>query len=500
MKTGAVSVILVILTSVLGADPTYGFQGSKGERVPDCGPKCVLYLSKYFSCPVTLEQAYKLSGFVEGVDTSTNMLQLKEALEEIGLYCYAFKSDYQQLKLPHFKGCAFVAAIEEKEHFVVIAKGLETESWFWIDCSRRTVYNLDENFFSRRDKGKRAFIAVSKYPIMANQNIARSNPGKIEEPPTLRFDFSRSSNTDETKTTIIDVGNIPYGLTTKQIVHIILPKDELKGGRNVKLKRIGCGACSNTRLISYSIRPENCLRCEFSFNCIPARRPEIGKQSDSFKLLGLDNSELRSFEILHETVLSQRIEPNSVELNNLVPGEPCMLSIMKQDYFQTDDIVLDNDIIRVNGYEDHDRKLDIDLLVGHSLSNKKVSSDITILSSENSKIVIPLAATISDYFKAKPSILFLGAVESNNTVESSVLLSSARAFKIEAAKCGLENSIVDIKQINDHESRVYLKYQPNGNIRPGSVSSVLMVSTDISHEVIRIPVHTIHVATSIQPK
>ena len=153
-----------VLVSV-GACWAKGEGHAEADPSNDCGPQCVKYLSRYFGRPVTLEEAYRLFGVSpEKPSALTNMLMIKTALEHLGLHCYGFLGDYRSLSYADFHRCAFVAALREHKHFVVIARALQSQDWLWIDPSRGMVHKLDPSFFSK-GSDELPFLAVSRDPI-----------------------------------------------------------------------------------------------------------------------------------------------------------------------------------------------------------------------------------------------------------------------------------------------------------------------------------------------
>ena len=129
------------------------------KKPEDCGPQCIKYLSRYFSRPVTLIEAFELCGIDKNEIRRVNMLKLKRALEKLDLHCFGFRGALKCLKDETFKNCAFIVALEEKKHFIVIAKAKKSNNWLWIDPSDKNVRPLTEAFFEKENNY--ALLAVS---------------------------------------------------------------------------------------------------------------------------------------------------------------------------------------------------------------------------------------------------------------------------------------------------------------------------------------------------
>lgn len=144
------------------------------EVVNDCGPQCLLYLSRQFAVEpsISLEKAYDLCGFEDG-DSGINMRTLKYALESVGLCGVGFRSRPKHVKDVRFEGSSFVVVVPQthldeaeeqdstpKNHLFVLTRG-RTE-WFFVDPTVRTASVVPESFFSRSDRF--VFLAVSPCP------------------------------------------------------------------------------------------------------------------------------------------------------------------------------------------------------------------------------------------------------------------------------------------------------------------------------------------------
>lgn len=157
-------IFIIVCASAVFTPEAEGEESGPPVGVADCGPQCVKYLSSYFSRPVTLEEACQMCGFEKDKSQSTSLLAIKRALEEMKLTCSGFRGKLKYLRSEKFPGCAFVVALQEDAHFVVIAKARSADAWLWVDPSAHSVRPLDDSFFERASE--HAFLAVCESPIM----------------------------------------------------------------------------------------------------------------------------------------------------------------------------------------------------------------------------------------------------------------------------------------------------------------------------------------------
>lgn len=174
MKKNSIIFCMVTIFSIISV---LNAEESEKDEVPkDCGPQCVKYLSRYFSRPVTLIDAFELCGFDINVTEMryVNMLNLKQALLKLDLHCFGFRGSLKHLKDETFKNCAFIVALEEKEHFIVIARAQKSDNWLWVNPSAKAVWPIKDSFLGKENNY--AFLAVSDVPIPVD--LAKGSGGK----------------------------------------------------------------------------------------------------------------------------------------------------------------------------------------------------------------------------------------------------------------------------------------------------------------------------------
>lgn len=226
--------------------------GSEGDGLSDCGPHCVKYLSRYFYRPVSLEKAYELCDFRPKKSTGTSLLQIKTALEKLGLHCRGFTAEFESLLLPTFSGCAFVVADTEKTHYDVIAKRMHSDGWLWISPSQGCVTPLTQQFFAAKSSRGYAFLAVTDEQVnetrpshddvtttTACQAIIQENAKRGSAVVQIAID-KPSTDWDHVEEKRVDIGTVEYGYSKTITLRFCLPDtmlDEVK-----TLKRVGCAS------------------------------------------------------------------------------------------------------------------------------------------------------------------------------------------------------------------------------------------------------------------
>ena len=118
------------------------YVASEGTQPQNCATAALKYVASQLGKNVTDEQ---LADLVSEPNSATNLYQIKQFAQGLGLYCRAVKTDIQTLK--SLSGCQVILHIPGKKHFVVL--GAIDDKYVWtVDLSgNKFYYRTDIDFF-----------------------------------------------------------------------------------------------------------------------------------------------------------------------------------------------------------------------------------------------------------------------------------------------------------------------------------------------------------------
>lgn len=118
------------------------YVASKGAQPQNCATAALKYVALQLGKNVTDKQ---LTGLVSEPNGATNLYQIRQLAQGLGLYCRAVKTDIQTLK--NLSGCQVILYIPGQKHFVVL-EAIDDKYVWTIDLSSRKFYDrTDINFF-----------------------------------------------------------------------------------------------------------------------------------------------------------------------------------------------------------------------------------------------------------------------------------------------------------------------------------------------------------------
>ena len=116
---------------------------SENMQSRNCATAALKYAALQLGKNVTDKQ---LANLVSGPDGTTNLYQIKQLTQGLGLYCRAVKTNIQTLK--RLSGCQVILHIPGKKHFVVL-EAIDDKYVWTIDLASRKFYDrTDIDFFS----------------------------------------------------------------------------------------------------------------------------------------------------------------------------------------------------------------------------------------------------------------------------------------------------------------------------------------------------------------
>jgi hypothetical protein len=116
---------------------------SENVQSRNCATAALKYVALQLGKNVTDKQ---LASLVSEPDGATNLYQIKQLAQGLGLYCRAVKTDIQTLK--SLSGCQVILHIPGKKHFVVL-EAIDDRYIWTIDLASRKFYDrIDIDFFS----------------------------------------------------------------------------------------------------------------------------------------------------------------------------------------------------------------------------------------------------------------------------------------------------------------------------------------------------------------
>lgn len=203
-----------------------------GNQSKNCATAAVKYAALKSGKNVTSQ---RLSQIVDAQSGQTNLYQMKQLLEGLGLYCRAVKTDIETLR--NLTGCQAILHILGRAHFVVLDR-IDNENVWTIDLAgNKFYYKTDISFFGM-DWPQGIALLVSNQPIQPTQTM---------------IDIS-----DEQQNNI--VGSAGYSCTkmiqTYNVVFCVKIGGLCDGLYKEYLTRYGCeaspsGSCSSSLYVRY---------------------------------------------------------------------------------------------------------------------------------------------------------------------------------------------------------------------------------------------------------
>ncbi|MFA5239096.1 MAG: cysteine peptidase family C39 domain-containing protein [Phycisphaerae bacterium] len=118
------------------------FVANDGRKLQNCATAALKYTLSQLGKNVTDQQ---LSQLVNQSDNNTNLYQMKQFTQRLGLYCLAVKADIQTLK--SLDNCEVILHIPGKKHFVAL-EGIDDKYIWTIDLAGNKFYDrTDIDFF-----------------------------------------------------------------------------------------------------------------------------------------------------------------------------------------------------------------------------------------------------------------------------------------------------------------------------------------------------------------
>ncbi|MHC4640531.1 MAG: cysteine peptidase family C39 domain-containing protein [Planctomycetota bacterium] len=473
------ALVIVIMVALNITCPLRGDENSKIKGIPDCGPQCVRYLSRYFYRPITLQEAYKICEFDEGKTKKTNLLQIKRALEKLDLYTFGFKGQYSSLLSPSLKQCAFIVWVEKQKHFVVIARAQKSANWLWVDPSLRFVYPLKAWFFSSEHSGIFKFLAVSKAPIVVD-NLQVKPRTQIPNNSIDIYLDNRTSVYD------VNVGAIQYGISETKTLRIIPTGFDID---NIgKLKRDGCETCGKAKIQSYSSDPnEGHVQYKYIVDEKSSMESGPGTYKDNYTLLSREGGVLAKLTISHDICLSDKILPNKVVIE-CVPGKTYTQQFHKKIAFTSKCVHIDNPELKLEKWSDDKQLLRLQFKANHTyMKNSTLEGNVYVHTTDNCQVIVPLLVHIDEYIEIDPLNMFLGTVQPGQQIKRYIDISSTKTLRISKSECGLLNYEFRANKIDNNKSKVEVLFTIDDSLSPGPLKTLLKIH--LHQESVSIPIH-----------
>lgn len=135
----------------------------------NCATASLKYVVSQFNKNVTDQQ---FADLVNGPNKETNFYQMKQFVQDLGLYCCAIKTDIESLK--KLNGCKVILYIPGKKHFVVLDSIDDKYVWVIDLASDNFYYRTDINFFGM-DWTDGVALLISNNPIMGEVSEIDNN-------------------------------------------------------------------------------------------------------------------------------------------------------------------------------------------------------------------------------------------------------------------------------------------------------------------------------------
>jgi hypothetical protein len=232
----------------------------------------------------------------------------------------------------------------------------------------------------------------------------------------------------------IDVGDVLYGCSVTRRIQIYPDGDPDLAVR--KIRYLGCGACTNTRIDSdRSASMGNGYELVLQFNTRHARRPELGEYVDQF-VVASDSEAIGTIKVKHTTALSRDVTPNKLSVPNAKPGDTVHVAINKTRAFVTSSVEPRIAGASVIDWLDRGDTVQVALRIGHTFSNGIVRGDLLVACGEGRQIVLPLRIEILEDTIVEPRSIILGAVRQGETVRSQIKLRSSKQISVDQSRSG----------------------------------------------------------------
>lgn len=135
------------------------YVASEGRQPQNCATAALKYVVSQLGENVTDKQ---LAGLVSEPNSATNLYQIKQLAESLGLNCRAVKTDIQTLK--NLSGCQVILHIPGQKHFVVL--GAIDDKYVWtVDLSGNKFYRRTDVGFFPMDWTDGTALLISDKPV-----------------------------------------------------------------------------------------------------------------------------------------------------------------------------------------------------------------------------------------------------------------------------------------------------------------------------------------------
>ncbi|MGA2916361.1 MAG: cysteine peptidase family C39 domain-containing protein [Sedimentisphaerales bacterium] len=200
----------------------------------NCATAALKYVVSQFGKDITDQQ---LAELVNEPNQETNLYQIKQFAQSLGLYCRAVKTNIKTLK--NLNGCKAILHIPGKKHFVVLETIDDKYVWTIDLASNRFYYRTDIDFFPM-DWAEGAALLISN-------NVIKGEFTEIDE--------SELSNITGASGYQCNVLRQTYNVIFCDYVG-----GECGGNCTVFYERWGCGvaesgSCSQTKMVRYEKSP-----------------------------------------------------------------------------------------------------------------------------------------------------------------------------------------------------------------------------------------------------
>jgi hypothetical protein len=136
------------------------YAASESVQPQNCATAALKYVTSQLGKDVTDQQ---LAQLVNKPDKTTNIYEMKQFAQGLGLYCRAVKTDVQTLKC--LNGCKAILHIPGKKHFVALEAIDDKYVWTIDLASNRFYYHTDIDFFGM-DWTEGTALLISNSPII----------------------------------------------------------------------------------------------------------------------------------------------------------------------------------------------------------------------------------------------------------------------------------------------------------------------------------------------
>jgi hypothetical protein len=221
------------------------YVASESAQPQNCATAALKYVASQLGKDVTDQQ---LAQLVNESDKTTNLYQIKQFAQSIGLYCRAVKTDVQTLKSLH--GCKAILHIPGKKHFVALEAIDDKYVWTVDLASNKFYYRTDTDFFGT-DWTEGIALLISNSPIAGEfTEINESELGNITGAAGYQCNVLRQ---------------------TYNVIFCDYVGGECGGEYKAFYTRYGCGvaasgSCSQTKMVRYEKSP--CILDPYDlYNC-----------------------------------------------------------------------------------------------------------------------------------------------------------------------------------------------------------------------------------------